>query len=122
MLNEEDAVRNIWEEPFENAKGAYGRKDKVKADDGRMLSEEDVARNNIRVETFARLMITKEVKEVEIVVAFRRKQILHVLGELNDLRITKQKVQEVVRDMKARKDGCAIVFGKKMNKRLLLSG
>ncbi len=81
------AKRYIWE------------RRSVKADDGTMLIEKGAVRKRW-AEYFERLPNVKEDREPEIVAA-GREQGVNVLGELKKAFITKEEVQESVREMKA---------------------
>ena len=99
----------FWKEVKRLRGGASGKEERVKAEDGRMLIEKDAVRKRW-AEYFERLLNVEEDREPEIV-AVGREQRMNVLGELNEALITREEVQEAVREVKVGKaaglDGCA---------------
>jgi len=100
----------FWKEVKRTRKGTSGKEERVKAENGRLLIEKDAVRKRW-AEYFERLLNVEEDREPEIV-AVGRERGMNVLGELNEALITREEVQEAVREMKAGKaaglDGCAV--------------
>jgi len=100
----------FWKEVKRTRKGTSGKEERVKTEGGRLLIEQDALRKRW-AEYFERLLNVEEDREPEII-AVRRERGMNLLGELNEALITREEVQEAVRDMKAWKaagvGGCAV--------------
>ena len=108
--NFQENKKMFWKEVKRVRKGESGKEERVKAVDGRMLSDVNEVRKRW-AEYFERLLNVEEEREAEIV-AVGREQRMNVLGELNESLITREEVEEAVSDMKSGKaagmDECAV--------------
>ncbi len=91
----------FWKEVKRLRKGIYGKEESVKAEDGTILIEKEAVRKRW-AKYFEESLNEEEDREPEIV-AVGRERGVNVLGELNEACITREEVQESVREMKAGK-------------------
>jgi len=100
----------VWKEVKRMWKGTSRKEERVKAKNVRLLIEKDAVRKRW-AEYFERMLNVEEDREPEIA-AVGRERGMNVLGDLNESLITREEVQEAVREMKAGKvaglDGCVV--------------